>query len=281
MSSDVPGDESADSPGPDPARRPHGRSVRDGIIAVTVGSVLAAGFMVGVRGVSGGAERAEPVTQQSATPLDACHVQESGGGESAAESPPVAGPDFPRQDHDLDTGRPVRVQGSGNAEVAYHRMSEFATVVGFECANCTGDLTVFNLGAAMPIVSGETIGEEVAIEWLIDTVHEPTPTTDNSLLVRADGDWTLTLRSWHDLPVQTGRVDGRGSQVIRTEAPRVRVSFAPLNSRDTLNVYSYRLRDREFRANECIGRFESRVVHLNDGEVLLVWARGEWSVEPD
>lgn len=260
--------------------------IRDGVIAVLIGGLLALGLLVMARMAGEWETEAgnEPMAGGGQPPVqsaDACHIQDNGaGGGSQSDPGPVAGPDFPRQDHDLDTGRPIEVRGSGNAEVAYHRKGDFATVVTFECANCTGELNVFNTGAAMPIVSGETIGDQVEIEWLIDTVHELSQGPDNSLLVRADGDWTLRLRSWHDLPVASGRVEGRGSQVVRVASPQVRMSFAPLNSRDTLNVYAYRLDDRSFRANECIGRFESRVVDLQEGDVLLVWARGEWTIEP-
>lgn len=263
---------------------PRSRSVRDGVLAVSLGAVLGVGLLVGVRATGQwDARAAEPVdaTGQPALGADACLTGNSGGGGNSAPPPdPVAGPDFPRQDHGLDTGHPVQVSGTGNAEVAYHRKGDFATVVDFSCANCTGELNVLNTGADTPIVSGETIGEKVDIEWLIDTVHEDTQRPDNSLLIQADGDWTLGLRSWHDLPVETHRVDGRGSQVVRVASPQVRVGFAPLNSRDTLHVYAYRLGDRELRANECIGRFESRDMQLVGGDVLLVWARGEWSLEP-
>lgn len=258
--------------------------IRDGILAVTLGAVLALALLVGVRLTQGPLRAGDPTI--GATPVgpqasarDSCDRQAGGGG-GPAEPDPTPGPDFPRQQHDLDNGRPVTVTGTSNAEVAYHRLGDFATVVEFDCADCQGKLDVFNTGAATPIVSGDTNGEPVSIEWLIDTVHEVTAGPDNSLLIRAAGNWTLTLRSWHDLSVSRGRVDGHGARVLRVATPKVRLTFAPLNSRDALNVYAYRLADREFRANDCIGRFESRELDLNGGDVLLVWALGEWSVEP-
>lgn len=256
---------------------------RDGIIAVAIGGVFALLLLAGVRAtqlMTGPQPTADPAPGGSVAPMaDACQVRDNSDSGGSQDPDPQPSPDFPRQEHDLDTGHPVQVNGSGNAEVAYHRLGDFATVVRFDCANCTGALSVFNTGAAVPIVSGEAAGDRVEIEWLIDTVHELSQGPDNSLLVRADGDWSLTLRSWHDLPVQTGRLDGHGSRVVRVASPNVRLSFAPLNSRDTLNVYAYRLADRGFTANTCVGRFESRLLDLNGGDVLLVWARGEWSLE--
>lgn len=254
--------------------------LRDGIVAVAIGAVFALLMLAGVRAAQlvAGPEPVAPVpAQPPVVGQDACLIRDSGGG--PAESDPAPGPEFPRQEHELDTGRPVRVQGSGNAEVAYQRLTDFATVVDFECAGCSGPLTLFNTGAAVPIVSGETSGDPVDLEWLIDTVHEMSDGPHNSLLVQATGEWSLTLRSWHDLPVQTEPLEGTGAKVVRVDAPTVRVSFAPLNSRDTLNVYAYRLSDREFTANTCVGRFESSVLDLNGGEVLLIWARGDWTLE--
>lgn len=253
--------------------------IRDGIVAVAIGAVLALVLLVGVRAVH--QVSAPPQTEQAQPQppsADACLIPDEGGG-GPAETDPVPGPDFPRQEHQLDTGRPVEVRGSGNAEVAYERLGAFATVVEFECANCTGPLVLFNTGPALPIVSGEGMGDPVDIEWLIDTVHEISDGPHNSLLLQASGDWTLTLRSWRDLPIQTEPLEGSGAKVVRVAAPAVRVSFAPLNSQDTLNVYAYRLSDRGFTANTCVGRFESRVLDLNGGDVLLIWARGEWTLE--
>lgn len=258
--------------------------LRDGIVAVAIGGVLALLLMVGVRAaqqVNGPQQREQPQMEQPQQPsADACLLRDGGGGGGGpAEPDPVPGPEFPRQEHQLDTGRPVEVHGSGNAEVAYERLGEFATVVDFACPNCTGPLTLFNTGPSVPIVSGESAGEPVDVEWLIDTVHEMSDGPYNSLLLEAKGDWTLTLRSWHDLPIQVGPLEGRGAKVVRVTAPTVRVSFAPLNSRDTLNVYAYRLSDRGFTANTCVGRFASSVLDLNGGDVLLIWARGEWTLE--
>lgn len=253
--------------------------IRDGIVAVAIGGVLALLLLAGVRGVQlvAGSPRSEQALPQPPS-ADACLIRDEGGG-GPAEPDPMPGPEFPRQEHQLDTGRPVEVRGSGNAEVAYERLGQFATVVDFECPDCTGPLMLFNTGPALPIVSGEGAGEPVDIEWLIDTVHEMSDGPHNSLLLQASGDWTLTLRSWHDLPIQREPLEASGAKVVRVAAPSVRVSFAPLNSRDTLNVYAYRLSDRGFTANTCIGRFESSVLDLNGGNVLLIWARGEWTLE--
>lgn len=258
--------------------------VRDGLIAVAIGSVLALVLVFSVRAIQGPGRSAagEPGVgvETPGVGADACEVRDSGGGGGPVEPDPTPGPDFPRQDFVLDTGRPISVRGTGNAEIAYQRIGEFATVVGFDCADCNGDLTVFNTGAALPIVSGETVGERVEVQWLIDTIHEQADGPRNSLLIRAQGRWSLTLRSWFDLPIRTGKIQGTGSAVVRTDSDLIRVTFAPLNSRDSLNIYSYRLADREFRANTCIGRRESRTLDLNGGQVLLLWARGDWTIEP-
>jgi hypothetical protein len=255
--------------------------VRDGVIAVTLGAVLALLVIFGVRAlqVSGAPGGQSGPGVPEITPgqgTDACTIQGGRGG--APEPDPTAGPEFPPQEFPLDTGQPIEVSGTGNAEIVYERLGEFATVVGFECEECTGDLTLFNTGAAAPILTGETIGEQVEIEWLIDTVHEQTGPR-NSLLIRASGNWTLTLRSWFDLPVSSGTISSTGSKVVRVDASQVRLTLAPLNSRDVLNVYSYRLADREFSASTCIGRRESQVLDLNGGQVLLLWARGDWTLE--
>lgn len=257
--------------------------IRDGVIAVSLGAVLALLLIVGVHALqspNGLRERVEPELPMNTPGLgsDACRSGGGGGG-GAPEPHPTPGSEFPRQEFSLDTGRPVEVQSSGNAEIAYQRLSEFATVVSFDCENCAGDLTVFNAGAGVPILSGRTAGEPVHIEWLIDTVHEEADDPRNSLLVRATGDWTLALRSWFDLPVRSGTISGTGSAVVRLDAAQVRLTFAPLNSRDALNAYAYRQADGEFRANTCLGRRESRVLDLNGGQVLLLWARGDWILD--
>ncbi|WP_432559306.1 hypothetical protein [Granulicoccus sp. GXG6511] len=253
--------------------------VRDGIIAVAVGGVLALLLLVGVRAAQDVAafRPADPAGEPGVAPADACLIRDGAGGTS--EPDPQPGPEFPRQEHRLNTGMPVEAHGTGNAEVAYERLGDFATVVEFQCDDCVGHLSLFNTGAALPIVSGEAAGEGFDVVWLIDTIHEMSDGPHNSLLITAHGNWTLTLRSWHDLPVQQGPLKGQGAQVVRVDSPSVRLSFAPLNSRDTLNAYAYRLDDRGFTANLCIGRFESQVLDLNGGEILLIWARGEWTLE--
>lgn len=253
------------------------------MIAVSLGAVLALLLILGVRGVqlamapNSGTSPGLPVTTPGLG-TDACERCGGGGGGGLVPDP-SPGPEFPRQEFPLDTGRPIEIRSSGNAEIIYERLSEFATVVEFDCANCAGELTVFNTGAAVPILAGETIGEPVRIEWLIDTVHEMSDGPRNSLLIRAAGEWSLTLRSWFDLPVRSGTIQGTGSEVVRLDADQVRLTFAPLNSRDALNAYAYRLADRGFRANTCIGRRDSQVVNLNGGQVLLIWARGDWTLE--
>lgn len=261
--------------------KPH--PVRDGVIAVSLGAVLALLLILGVHALRspGGSGGSSVPVNNPGLGSDACQRGVGGGGGGGAPAPdPTPAPEFPRQDFLLDTGRPVEVSGTSNAEIAYERLGQFATVVSFDCEECTGDLTVFNTGAAVPIVSGETSGDPVHIEWLIDTVHEQSNGPRNSLLIRATGDWSLTLRSWFDLPVESGTVNGTGSAVVRLDSPRIRLTFAPLNSRDALNAYAYRLEDGEFRANTCIGRRESRVLDLNGGQVLLLWARGDWTLDP-
>ncbi|HHV20221.1 MAG TPA: hypothetical protein GXZ30_01570 [Propionibacterium sp.] len=252
--------------------------MRDGIIAVAIGSVLALLLLVGVRAAQEPPGGVPDSRGADTAQRDACLLRQGAGG-GAGEPDPQPGPDFPRQAHTLDTARPVVVHGTGNAEVAYERLGDFATVVDFECDDCVGYLNLFNTGSALPIVSGEALGDGFDVQWLIDTVHELNDGPHNSLLITADGNWRLTLRSWHDLPVEDGPLEGRGAQVVRVDSPSVRLSFAPLNSRDTLNVYAYRLSDRGFTANVCIGRFESQVVDLQGGDVLLIWARGEWTLE--
>lgn len=259
--------------------------IRDGVIAVSLGAALALLLILGVHALQSPdrfSARVDPELPLSTPGVgsDACHSGGGGGGGGVPEPDPTPGAEFPRQDFLLDTGRPVEVQGSGNAEIAYDRLGDFATVVTFDCARCTEDLTVFNTGGGVPILSGRTGGEPVHVEWLIDTVHEEGNDPRNSLLIRATGHWSLTLRSWFDLPVRSGTINGTGSAVVRLDAPQVRMTFAPLNSRDALNAYAYRQDDGEFRANTCIGRRESRVLDLNGGQVLLLWARGDWTLDP-
>lgn len=258
--------------------------IRDGVIAVSLGAVLALLLILGVHalqspgGLAGRSSPGLPVTTPGLG-TDACLGGGGGGGGGVPRPDPTPGPEFPRQEFQLDTGRPIEVKGSGNAEILYERLGEFATVLGFDCERCAGDLMVFNTGAGVPIISGEVTGEPVHVEWLIDNVHEEADGPRNSVLIRATGDWSLTLRSWFDLPVRSGTINGTGSAVVRLEAPQVRLTFAPLNSRDALNVYAYRQADGEFRANTCIGRRESRVLDLNGGQVLLLWARGDWTLD--
>lgn len=116
--------------------------VRDGILAVAVGGVLALALLLGVRVTQGPLAADDPTI--GATPVgpqasarDSCDRQTGGGG-GPVEPDPTPGPEFPRQQHDLDNGRPVTVTSQGNAEVAYHRLAEFATVVEFPLRRLPG-----------------------------------------------------------------------------------------------------------------------------------------------
>lgn len=129
-------------------------------------------------------------------------------------------------------GTTASVSAAGTLDVSYQRQGDFAVVVGLDCSACTGPVTVSAPGRSTPV--GEAAaGTESA--WLLETVAADP--VDQSLLVQADGPWTLTLRSWNDLPEVSGEQSGSGSAVLAfsDDVERLDVAYGPASSEDSLS----------------------------------------------
>ncbi|QHC60154.1 hypothetical protein [Rathayibacter sp. VKM Ac-2760] len=129
-------------------------------------------------------------------------------------------------------GTVARVSAAGTVDVSYQRQGDFAVVVALDCSACSGTVTVSAPGRSTPV--GEAAAGTQS-SWLLETVA--TDPVDQSLLVQAVGNWTLTLQSWNDLPEVSGEQSGSGSAVLAfsDRADSLDVAYGPASSEDSLS----------------------------------------------
>ncbi|WP_026926128.1 hypothetical protein [Granulicoccus phenolivorans] len=269
-----------------PAPTPAGRALPVGVlvlIGVLLGALVVGGTIV-IRPILAPAPTPSPTPVGSAAPpaYDACHPPAQGSS-APAEPDPTPAADDPVQTGTVRDGAPAVFTGHGNAVLEYTRAGDFATVVDFHCANCTGPLTVWNTNTATAILSGRTGGEVLDRRWLIDQDHGRPVPQRNRILVHAEGDWQITLTSWNDLPDAPSPVTGSGPAVLTfagTPTDALRIGYRPTGTSDALHVYVYDRATRRYRAEYCTtGQTPLEISGLVYPAVILLRGYGEWRLE--
>lgn len=130
-------------------------------------------------------------------------------------------------------GAPVTASGEGTAAVAVVRGGEFGVVATFDCSACTRDVVLTDAGRMSPWGSGPA---PFTGTYLIDNLVGTAP--ELTVVVRAEGPWTVTFQSWNDLTPVTGPQSGTGAAVllIGDETPAVQVDYTPAGPDDRMSV---------------------------------------------
>lgn len=112
--------------------------------------------------------------------------------------------------------------------------------------------------------------------WVLDRPVRAT-SQQNSMVVEADGHWTLTVRHATDLPAVGDKEAGKGQAIINVSdgKPR-RLDFRPYDKDDSL---SFNVVDAADGSNGLIGCIKNGAVDVaNEGKpyLLLLSSYGSW-----
>lgn len=128
-------------------------------------------------------------------------------------------------------GSPATLSDVGPAIVAFTRDSDAGVVAYLDCTACTGPVVLADPDRATPWGKGTA---PLTGSYLVDMATETDP--QQTLVIDADGAWSIELRSWADLPVTHGRQEGTGATVLRVGAATgsFQVGFTPAGPGDEL-----------------------------------------------
>jgi hypothetical protein len=172
-------------------------------------------------------------------------------------------------------GTSASASGNGPSNVAYQRQGEFAVVMHVDCSACTGTTTVTEPGRMSPF--GE-MAAPMRGSFLKD-VFTSDP-VDQTLIVLADGPWTVTLQSWNDIPSVSGAQSGVGPAVLflSDDVPRLTVDYAPASADDSFSGRVFTTSD----SPKLFGNTEafSEVYDVDLPGVMAIQTNGTWTVTP-
>jgi hypothetical protein len=131
----------------------------------------------------------------------------------------------------VTTGAPVTLSGEGPAVVDFVRGGDFGVVARLDCSTCSGAVEMRDTAEQRVWGSGEA---PLTGSYLVD-LHADAEAA-RSLVLDAEGPWSVELSSWEDLPVVTGPQQGTGAAVLRLgdEARGVQLGFTPAGPDDRL-----------------------------------------------
>lgn len=101
-----------------------------------------------------------------------------------------------------------------------------------------------------------------------------------SLLLNATGRWQVTLVSWNDLPVSTGKQSGRGSTVLYLgdRVSRLTVTYKPSGKDDSFDARIFTVSDQPLLFGDTEPFTETEKVDLPG--VIAISTNGSWTLNP-
>jgi hypothetical protein len=243
---------------------------RTALAAATAGALLLSGCS------AGGEPEAAVTTPPSTTRTPAPAITDLITPSPTAEAPAVEQPVGRILDAGaVAEGTSASVSGTGPADVAFQRQGEFAVVLGLDCSACSGTAVVTAAGRMSPF--GEA--QAPMTGSFLTGVFRQDP-VDQQVIVRAEGDWTLTLQSWNDLATVSGAQSGTGPAVLffSDDVPRVSVDYAPSGPDDSFSGRVFTTSDRPQLFGDT-GAF-SEVFDADLPGVMAIQTDGSWTVTP-
>jgi hypothetical protein len=179
-------------------------------------------------------------------------------------------------------GSPATVSGEGPALVSARRDGEFGVVAHLDCSACTGEVVVTADGRGDPWGAGTA---PLTGSYLVDVFEGSEP--KQTLVVQAQGPWTMRLESWNDLPPVTGVQRGTGSTVLLVgdTASAVRVDYAPEGPGDSLLARVFSAVQVESTGSPATRLFGDDVAFSETADVpmpgvVVLSTNGSWTVTP-
>lgn len=189
---------------------------------------------------------------------------------------PTAAPEQRIEAGTVGDGTSASATGEGSAEITFVREGKLAIVVALDCGRCAGPTVLTAPERSTPL--GEADGA-LAGSFLVDVTTDSDP--EQSLWLQADGEWTIELLSWNDLPLTEGAVEGTGSTVIffNGDSATSHVTWSPAHDTDMFQgrYFGVDVEDAYF-----FGDTEafSEDIKMGLPGVLAIMTDGEWSVTP-
>lgn len=172
-------------------------------------------------------------------------------------------------------GTSATASGTGPANVAYQRQGEFAVVMNVDCSACTGTTTVTEPGRMSPFGSAAAPMRGSFLKDLFK--NDP---VDQTLIVLAEGPWTVTLQSWNDMPSVSGPQSGVGPAVLffTDDVSRVTVDYTPAGPDDSFSGRVFTTSDKPtlFGNTDAF----SEVFDADLPGVMAIQTSGTWTVTP-
>jgi hypothetical protein len=259
--------------------------------------IVGVGFAIaGATSIDGGPGFASPTPRSSASSETAAsetaNPEASVPAEAAVSTPsdspipspsasvenvrPTAAPSQSVEAGTVANGTDATVSGEGSAEITFIRDGDIAVVVGLDCSACSGPTVLTGPDRMQPFEESEGPAEG---SYLVDVFSDSAP--EQSLWLVADGEWTIDLMSWNDLPPTTGAVEGTGSTVVYLvdDSRSSRVMWEPASADDS---FQGRMFGESEEDSFMFGDTEafSEVIKIRRPGVLAIATDGAWKVEP-
>lgn len=172
-------------------------------------------------------------------------------------------------------GKTADASGSGPKRIKYSTKGKIAVVVTLDCSKCTGLVNVTAPGRMSPL------GEQKApftASYLVDVMEDDD--AKQEILLTADGKWKVTLMSWNNLPLVSGKQSGTGSAVMyfSDDVKKIKVTYKPKGDDDSFigRVFTESGKPQAF--GDSVAFSENFKADLPG--VVAISTNGKWSVTP-
>lgn len=178
------------------------------------------------------------------------------------------------------TGTTRSASGKKDALVTFTQAAPFAVVAEFDCPECKGDIEIQQLGSHEVLDTGSKSLSGAYLLDIIGSVEE-----EQTLIVRASGEWDVKLRSWDDLPISSGTQEGKGSDVIYIgdEASGIEVAYKPPKGGGKLSVTATSAVEKEGDAPKLAsvsgGKKFTKKTDIKLPGVLTISGKGSWTIK--
>lgn len=177
-------------------------------------------------------------------------------------------------------GTTQSASGKKDALVVFEQSDSFAVVAEFECAECKGDIELQQLGSHSPLDTGK---KSLRGKYLLDIIGSADE--EQTLIVRADGEWDVKLRSWNDLPIASGDQKGKGAEVlyIGDATTAIEVIYEPPKGGGKLAVTATSAVEKDGDVPKVVtisgGKKFTKKKDIKLPGVLTISGKGSWTIK--
>lgn len=177
-------------------------------------------------------------------------------------------------------GTTKSASGEKDALVVFEQSDSFAVVAEFECSECKGDIEIQQLGSHYPLDTGK---KSLRGKYLLDIIGSADD--EQTLIVRADGDWDVKFFSWNDLPIASGEQKGKGAEVlyIGDATTAIEVVYEPPKGGGKLSVTATSAVEKDGDLPKVVtisgGKKFTKKKDIKLPGVLTISGKGSWTIK--